>query len=1219
MFIGYDCDIRIERLLNKIKELQKNIHQTTIEITTLQTSLLKAEQKAQQMDSQSKILVDAKIELEKMKNLLKEKSIELATAKTEVKTLKSSLKIEEEMRLKNEKKITETLAATFKKWEKTKSASDQDYENKLTQKKNEISSINQKLEARENELATRVDECQHLQNKIESYKEMLKQIKDKAMTDKEQFEKNKNELIDSYEKKMIEIRQKLRLEKDSKCRLTMELTSVQSELRDSISSTTSDKEVNDRNVRELRARLNKEIERNNILRNENTSIENKCESLNEENEKLRQELHALSSPYITAHGSLSDLQVIEEQLRSDLAIAKENEDEQRKRASELEKLVGKLEGMLSKFSEQPKSVGDMLEKQNEKLEDKLAAAREQIIVEKQSARTAYMTSYKTEKELEKIKKELEESQQDHNRTKRRMELTEEKIKKVQNEKEQVERNLLDAKKVVLQKEQQIEELKSEINSLKRDVIDKMSTVHKLEENIADLSQKLLQAQRKTETVNMENKRLQKQIKDELSKASFSSDKAEELQTQLKSLSINYDRLKYACEITDSQLTEIEEMLENEQKQHKEKSDKLNKIYKILREKDDIILNLKNESMKLAEEKNVAEMKANNVQLEVDDVRQALEETQKKIINQQQQLIEQSNSLYEVQEKLELFANDSNSMQIMNENLFKEINILKEENTRILTDLYLSKEECLKTSTELKDAIQRINVNPSSILYRTLEEELKREQKKNKVLQDKLDKFERLQYIEKLPIKRIPSKNSVSSAEEAKSPERETQSHRFELTLDAIQGTDLCVVCDKPITSGLAHWKCKECFSKVHRLCRSNLKDNKCIVEPIQELFTPLDDLDFEIAQEPSSDKEYKGDLVLKLEESFGINCVYEVNSKIILLGGSAGLTAFHMDTRNFVTIGGLENVSRICTHHEFSNSIIIANGGERLFQCDLRHLNSRSQSNACTKPKLDTNPLSAKTGACHAIAATTARVVILKFDWEKEYKFRLVKALNLRISSILCTELTAIVSGDKFYEIDLDGDRDSCRDNFTDSYRYEELTDTLTHIRNYEPMAAFKISEEELLLCFMEGGIFLDRYGSKSRPYEVNWQFTPTGFMFQAPLLYVSHYNHVQIIRIHRSYSNDLNTQSYLKEFEGGAAGDGEDVDEHRMKRVLLDFERPKLLASREKLNVYLTSTNKQTDGQELYVLDGLTAFKQNTDYLSMETLSSEATCLTGSIDNFEN
>lgn len=839
----------------------------------------------------------------------------------------------------------------------------------------------------------------------------------------------------------------------------------------------------------------------------------------------------------------------------------------------------------------------------------------------------------------------------------------------------------------------------------------MSTVHKLEENIADLSQKLLQAQRKTETVNMENKRLQKQIKDELSKASFSSDKAEELQTQLKSLSINYDRLKYACEITDSQLTEIEEMLENEQKQHKEKSDKLNKIYKILREKDDIILNLKNESMKLAEEKNVAEMKANNVQLEVDDVRQALEETQKKIINQQQQLIEQSNSLYEVQEKLELFANDSNSMQIMNENLFKEINILKEENTRILTDLYLSKEECLKTSTELKDAIQRIvdlkqenshlndtlnekqnfyaqrdiksqatlkqhqnlidylklkvedltqkkkktladkifgthnssakkeNVNPSSILYRTLEEELKREQKKNKVLQDKLDKFERLQYIEKLPIKRIPSKNSVSSAEEAKSPERETQSHRFELTLDAIQGTDLCVVCDKPITSGLAHWKCKECFSKVHRLCRSNLKDNKCIVEPIQEIFTPLDDLDFEIAQEPSSDKEYKGDLVLKLEESFGINCVYEVNSKIILLGGSAGLTAFHMDTRNFVTIGGLENVSRICTHHEFSNSIIIANGGERLFQCDLRHLNSRSQSNACTKPKLDTLPLelpfankgpnekweiveihySAKTGACHAIAATTARVVILKFDWEKEYKFRLVKALNLRISSILCTELTAIVSGDKFYEIDLDGDRDSCRDNFTDSYRYEELTDTLTHIRNYEPMAAFKISEEELLLCFMEGGIFLDRYGSKSRPYEVNWQFTPTGFMFQAPLLYVSHYNHVQIIRIHRSYSNDLNTQSYLKEFEGGAAGDGEDVDEHRMKRVLLDFERPKLLASREKLNVYLTSTNKQTDGQELYVLDGLTAFKQNTDYLSMETLSSEATCLTGSIDNFEN
>lgn len=429
------------------------------------------------MDCQSKMFVDAKKELEKMKNLLKEKTIELATAKTEVKTLRSSLKIEEESRLKNEKKITETLAATYKKWEKTKSLSDQDYETKLKQKKNEIISIHQKLEARENELGTRVEECQHLQEKIESYKEILKKIKDKALGDKEQYEKNKNELIDSYEQKMIEIRQKLRSEKDTKSRLTMELSSCQSELRDSITSTTCGKEMNERNILELKSLLGREVDRNNNLRNENSSLEINCDSLKQENERLRQELQliectkalqsknmdsAQSSPYRTAHGSLSDLQVIEEQLRSDLEIAKENEDHQRQRADDLEKLVEKLESMLHKLNEKPKSVGDMLEKQNEKLEDKLTAVREELVVEKQSARTANLNFWKLEKQFDEV-------QQENNRTKRRMELTEEKVKKSQAEKETVERNLIDAQKTVDQKQQQIAELKCEILGLKRDV------------------------------------------------------------------------------------------------------------------------------------------------------------------------------------------------------------------------------------------------------------------------------------------------------------------------------------------------------------------------------------------------------------------------------------------------------------------------------------------------------------------------------------------------------------------------------------------------------------------------------------------------------------------------------------------------------------------------------------------------------------------------------
>lgn len=851
----------------------------------------------------------------------------------------------------------------------------------------------------------------------------------------------------------------------------------------------------------------------------------------------------------------------------------------------------------------------------------------------------------------------------------------------------------------------------------------MSAVHKLEEKISELIQKLTQAQRKVDSVSLENNRLKKEMQSELEKASSACDSVSDLQTKLKSLSVNYDRLKYACEITDSQLTEIEGMLENEQKQHKEKTEKLNKIYKTLRDKDEQIIKLKNDTVRLSEEKADAEMKANSVQMEVDDVRIALEETQRKMINQQQQLIEQSNSLFEVQEKLELFANDSNSTQIMNENLFKEINILKEENTRILTDLYLSKEECLKSNTQLKDAIQRIvdlkqenahlnealtekkiyyserdfkaqttlkqhqklidhlnlkledlskkkktladkifgthnssakkeNINPNivetSVLYRSLQEELKREQKRNNGLQEKLDKLNKFQptpiVSPQKSLMRATSRSSISSAEEARSPEQ-VPSHRFELNLDITSSKEslpmvACVVCSKSITSGLAHWKCRDCSSLIHRLCRSNLKENKCTGYQIQvppTAPTPSEDFDFEIAEEISSDNKYSGELILKLEETFGINCAYEINDNIVLLGGSAGLIAFHTDSRNFVSIGGLENIVYISSHPKFYKAIIIASGGETMYQCDLEHLRNKSKASACTKPKLDCVALelpfanrgstekwekveihySEKTQSCHAIAATTARIVILRFErgeGKEKPRFKPVRALDKKVSSIFfMDDYTAIVSSNKFLEIELE------------HYRHEEFTDTLESFTpNYEPKAVFKISDQELLLCFLEGGLFVDQYGCVSRlhgdrPYEIDWKFAPTGFMFRAPLLYVSHYNHVQIIRIHRSYRNDLRTQNFLKEFEGGAGGDAEDEDEPKMRRVLMEFERPEFLADCRSLGVYLKATNKETGGQEIYSVDGLTAFKRNTDYLSMETLSSEATCLTGSIDTLNN
>lgn len=196
-----------------------------------------------------------------------------------------------------------------------------------------------------------------------------------------------------------------------------------------------------------------------------------------------------TSPYETAPGSLTDIRMIEEQLKADLEVAKENETVQKARADKLQEIVEKLEEMLERFNEQSLSptkpmpaprignnaaVGDLLEKQNERLEDKLSAVREQMIVERQSARSANLALWKIEKQLEEVLSEKKMIQ-------RRMELTEDRIKKVQAEREEAKRLLKLSEESIKQREDRIDELKQEISNLKTDVHKEHSMWEKAEQ------------------------------------------------------------------------------------------------------------------------------------------------------------------------------------------------------------------------------------------------------------------------------------------------------------------------------------------------------------------------------------------------------------------------------------------------------------------------------------------------------------------------------------------------------------------------------------------------------------------------------------------------------------------------------------------------------------------------------------------------------------------
>lgn len=393
-----------------------------------------------------------------------------------------------------------------------------------------------------------------------------------------------------------------------------------------------------------------------------------------------------------------------------------------------------------------------------------------------------------------------------------------------------------------------------------------------------------------------------------------------------------------------------------------------------------------------------------------------------------------------------------------------------------------------------------------------------------------------------------------------------------------------------------------------------------------------------ISLDDGRDKDYKGSLILNVNDyhmqgsgDYGVlevNCAYEMEeNKILLLGCQNGMYALHIKTEQnptarLIQIAGIDSVSCIAISVPLAKAILIGSQGESLYQCDFRQLLSKSQANAGMKPLLEASvldlPFANRTSSekwqlvkisseaenaldSVAIAATSTRIVILKYDIKLQ-KFKPVRALDTAtsVSAILFTRHTAIVSSDKFYEIDLD------------SYGAEEFVDlseqSLSHTVNCQPVVAVRISRQEFLLCFMECGIFVDEYGCRSRPYDINWEYTPTGFMYREPFLYVSHFQSIQIIRLHRSYSRETAiaaSSTAHKDNSGDADKHGPDF-----KRVYLPSYMPTLLTESGKINLYSLALQKETGLHEVYHLDALQAFRNKLND-SQETISSIATSVT--------
>ncbi|KAH8370889.1 hypothetical protein KR093_005465 [Drosophila rubida] len=1381
---GDDMDSsRTAKLQEKLRQLQHKLKSHETEILVLKQDLVRAQQALKTTDSKSQVVLEAKAEIKKLQQIIKEKTIELSTCKTQIKTLQSSAKIDEEMWSKKEATITDLLRLNRQKYEEAKIASEQRYEKQLAEKKQELASTTQKLEARELEFNAKNDECKHLADKLDNYKEMLKQLKEQTIKSEKNYEQQRNQLRDTYENKMVELRHKLRDSQDTHRRMTLELQDIRTELDESISSSKSTQEAkhaSERSIEELLQRLNSEISANNELHAAKSSLETQLNNAKKETQdaqaeclRLERELQLAEfrfnlaetslatqeSPFETAPGSLTELRGIEDQLRADLVAAKEGECVQKTRADQLQELVNKLEQMLERFNEQSLSpmkshggshhgnsaVGDMLERQNEKLEDKLSAVREQMIVERQAARTANLSLWKVEKQLE-------EALGEKKLLARRMELTEDRVKKAHNERDEAQRALKSTQDEFRQRDARIEELKGELAASKRDVlkehrmwekaeqermkckseiIEHLANVHKLEQLATDLRQKLQQAQLRCDGLGLEQKRLQRELQEERERSVVAGEGNQALQAEIKQLTDNFQRLKYACSITDNQLTEVEAMLETEQQRNKQQQTQLEACHVKLRERNEQLTEVRKELTVQESGKRLAEQRAQVLGVELEELKQNLQQLQKKLIAQQGQLVEQTNALFGAQERTDQLETQSANCQTQNTEYERELFQLKEENARILSDLFHSKDEVCHLQQELQqlqeaqtglnteiDELQNTlqekeqyfvqrdikamatlaqhkklidylqlkvedlsakkkktladkifgsssnakeNISPndveSSILYRALKEELRREQKHSKLLQEQLDQLNgtavlrsptksmghiedkksrpasiavvpRSPLKEQTPLKRATSQVEVKS--KPKSPQKQSsQHHRFELALQESKLDKLgCLACEQLIIVGSPYWRCKECKAVAHRKCRANVSENcgsQATAPSIVDSCETLQELTSDATEsEKSSGEDYLGTLVYngavqQSGDAIEINCAYEiVEQKILLFGCNNGLFAYNVETQRLLHIAGIESVSYVSVSKRLAKAIMVGASGEKLYQCDYRQLETRCQSTIpCQKPALETSvielPFANRTASekwklvkisnetenaldSVAIAATSSRIVILKYDL-KLHKFKPVRALDTAtpVTSIFYTRHSAIVSSDKFYEIDLD------------NYAAEEFIDladkSLQHTVKCQPFVAVRISRQEFLLCFAEWGVFVDEFGCRSRPYDLNWIYAPTGFIYREPFLYVSHYQHVQVMRLQRSYS---------KQLASGLKADSSDAPD--IQRLYLSHYMPTLLTPSGDTNAYTLSIEQQSGVQQIYHLDVLQAFKHKLN-VSMETISSVATSVTlGSI-----
>lgn len=330
-------------------------------------------------------------------------------------------------------------------------------------------------------------------------------------------------------------------------------------------------------------------------------------------------------------------------------------------------------------------------------------------------------------------------------------------------------------------------------------------------------------------------------------------------------------------------------------------------------------------------------------------------------------------------------------------------------------------------------------------------------------------------------------------------------------------------------------------------------------------------------------------------------------------GCSSGLKSFNTHTNKLLHVANIENVVDIAISPQSQKALLISDNGRKLLQCDVRQLQSRAKASVCLNTGLeyieldledkfneqwrfariyDNTEQSCEIDEPFAIVAAQTHIVVLRYNVErKHFEAKGIMDSAQPIRSIRFTATTAIVSSDKFFDIDLKSGQ---------SEEFLDMSDqTLWHTSKTRPFDVFAVTGQEYLACFDDFGVFVDKCGFRTRPNDVKWTTcNPTAFEYRAPILYVFSSDAIQMIRIHKSYTNELEAES-----EANATND--------VLKSVISANNVRFGTSYGKYGVCVLTTArdepKRDGNQQIVRIDGTKALR-NALNDSMETILSDET-----------